>query len=79
MNNSATSLISIEYHIQGPSFTVSSACSSANHAMGTAYETIKSGKSKILITGGSESFLSFGGIELIDVNVSSPGTNSIQF
>ena len=60
MNNSATSLISIEYHIQGPSFTVSSACSSANHAMGIAYETIKSGKSKILITGGSESFLSFG-------------------
>ena len=31
MNNSATSLISIEYRIQGPSFTVSSACSSANH------------------------------------------------
>ncbi len=63
MNNSATSLISIEYHIQGPSFTVSSACSSANHAMGIAYETIKSGTSKILITGGSESFLSFGGIK----------------
>ena len=63
MNNSATSLISIEHNIQGPSFTVSSACSSANHAMGIAYETIKSGKSKILITGGSESFLSFGGIK----------------
>ena len=51
MNNSATSLISIEYKIQGPSFPVSSACSSANHAMGLAYETIKSGKSKIMITG----------------------------
>ncbi len=63
MNNSATSLISIEYRIQGPSFTVSSACSSANHAMGLAYETIKSRKSDIMITGGSESFLSFGGIK----------------
>ena len=63
MNNSATSLISIEYGIQGPSFTVSSACSSANHAMGLAYETIKSRKSSIMITGGSESFLSFGGIK----------------
>ena len=63
MNNSATSLISIEYKIQGPSFTVSSACSSANHAMGLAFETIKSGKSSIMITGGSESFLSFGGIK----------------
>ena len=63
MNNSATSLISIEYKIEGPSFTVSSACSSANHAMGLAYETIKSRKSSIMITGGSESFLSFGGIK----------------
>ena len=63
MNNSAASLISIEYRIQGPSFTVSSACSSANHAMGLAYETIKSRKSSIMITGGSESFLSFGGIK----------------
>ena len=63
MNNSATSLISIEYKIQGPSFTVSSACSSANHAMGLAYETIKSRKSEVMITGGSESFLSFGGIK----------------
>ena len=63
MNNSATSLISIEYQIQGPSFTVSSACSSANHAMGLAYETIKSRKSEGMITGGSESFLSFGGIK----------------
>ncbi len=63
MNNSATSLISIEYQIQGQSFTVSSACSSANHAMGIAYETIKSRKSDIIITGGSESFLSFGGIK----------------
>ena len=63
MNNSATSLISIEYKIQGPSFTVSSACSSSNHAMGLAYETIKSRKSSIMITGGSESFLSFGGIK----------------
>ena len=63
MNNSATSLISIEYGIQGPSFTVSSACSSANHAMGLAFETVKSRKSSIVITGGSESFLSFGGIK----------------
>ncbi len=63
MNNSATSLISIEYRIEGPSFTVSSACSSANHAMGLAYETIKSRKSSVMITGGSESFLSFGGIK----------------
>ncbi len=63
MNNSATSLISIEYRIQGPSFTVSSACSSANHAMGLAYETVKSRKTSIMITGGSESFLSFGGIK----------------
>lgn len=63
MNNSAVSSISIAYNIQGSSFTVSSACSSANHAMGLAYESIKFRKSNIMITGGSESFLSFGGIK----------------
>ncbi|MDC3067750.1 beta-ketoacyl-[acyl-carrier-protein] synthase family protein [Paracoccaceae bacterium] len=63
MNNSATSLISIEYNIRGPSFTVSSACSSANHAMGLAYEAIKFKRADIMVTGGSESFLSFGGIK----------------
>ena len=60
MANSAASNISIAFNIQGPSFTVSSACSSSNHAMGLAYETIKSGRQKVVLTGGSESLLSFG-------------------
>ena len=63
MSNSATSLISINHNIKGPSFTVSSACSSSNHAMGLAYESIKYGRSTVAITGGSENLLSFGGIK----------------
>ena len=63
MANSAASNISIAFNIQGPSFTVSSACSSSNHAMGLAYETIKNGRQKVVLTGGSESLLCFGGIK----------------
>ena len=63
MANSAASNISIAFNIQGPSFTVSSACSSSNHAMGLAYDTIKSGRQKVVLTGGSESLLCFGGIK----------------
>ncbi len=63
MANSAASNISIEFNIKGPSFTISSACSSSNHAMGLAYETIKNGRQKVVLTGGSESLLCFGGIK----------------
>ncbi len=63
MANSAASNISIAFNIQGPSFTVSSACSSSNHAMGLAYENVKNGHQKVILTGGSESLLCFGGIK----------------
>jgi nodulation protein E len=63
MTNSAASLISMRFNIRGPSFTVSSACSSSNQAMGLAYESIKYGRLKVVFTGGSESLLCFGGIK----------------
>ncbi|OUX45089.1 beta-ACP synthase [bacterium TMED277] len=63
MANSAASNISIAFNIRGSSFTVSSACSSSNHAMGLAYESIKNGRQKVVLTGGSESLLCFGGIK----------------
>tara|TARA_X000001036_G_scaffold374605_1_gene363059 strand:- start:612 stop:1829 length:1218 start_codon:yes stop_codon:yes gene_type:complete len=63
MANSAASNISIAFNIRGSSFTVSSACSSSNHAMGLAYDSIKNGRQKVVLTGGSESLLCFGGIK----------------
>ena len=63
MNNAAASNVSIQFNAQGPCFTIASACSSSNHAMGQALNLIRSGVVKVAITGGSESMLCFGGIK----------------
>jgi 3-oxoacyl-[acyl-carrier-protein] synthase II len=58
MANAACSTIAILYGLKGPNFCVSSACASANHAIGEAYCNILSGRSDIIITGGTEAALS---------------------
>lgn len=63
MNSAAASHISMLHGLRGPSFTVASACASSNHAMGQAYHMIRSGMAQIMVTGGSESMLCFGGIK----------------
>ncbi len=63
MNNAAASHVSMRYNLQGPSFTVATACASSNHAMGQAFNLIRSGVSRVILAGGSESMLCFGGIK----------------
>ncbi len=63
MNNAAASHVSMEYNLKGPSFTVSTACASSNHAMGLAFQMIRSGACTAMLTGGSESMLTFGGVK----------------
>jgi len=63
MNNAAASHVSMAFNLKGPSFTVATACASSNHAMGQAYMMIRSGMTKVMVTGGSESMLCFGGIK----------------
>lgn len=63
MNNAATSHVSMEFNLRGPSFTVATACASSNHAMGQAFQMVRSGMCTAMITGGSESMLCFGGIK----------------
>ncbi len=63
MNNAAASHISMQHNLQGPSFTVATACASSNHAMGQAFAMIRSGLSDAMLTGGSEAMLCFGGVK----------------
>ena len=63
MNNAAASHVSMEYNLKGPSFTVSTACASSNHAMAQAFQMVRSGMAPAMITGGSESMLCFGGVK----------------
>ena len=63
MNNAAAGHISMEYNLKGPSFTVSTACASSNHAMAQAFQMVHGGSAPVMITGGSESMLCFGGVK----------------
>lgn len=63
MNNAAASHVSMTHNLKGPSFTVATACASSNHAMGQAFQFIRSGMAKVMLTGGSESMLCFGGVK----------------
>ena len=63
MNNAAASHVSMTYNLKGPSFTVSTACASSNHAMAQAFQMVRHGMSTAMVTGGSESMLCFGGVK----------------
>jgi nodulation protein E len=63
MNNAAAAHVSMVHNLRGPSFTVATACASSNHAMGLAFHLIRGGGAKVVLTGGSESMLCFGGIK----------------
>ena len=60
MSNAGASHISMEFGITGPSFTISTACSSAGHAIGQAFWMVRSGICDVALTGGSEAPFSFG-------------------
>lgn len=60
MANSGASHISMELGITGPVMTVSTACSSSNHALGQAFWLIRHGMCDAAIAGGSEAVFSYG-------------------
>jgi nodulation protein E len=63
MHNAPASHLSIRHGLTGPVLAVSSACASANHAMGLAFQQVRSGVADVMLTGGSEAMLCFGGVK----------------
>ena len=63
MNNAAASHVSMECKLRGPVFSIASACASSNHAMGLAFQMVRSGAARVMVTGGSEAMLCFGGVK----------------
>jgi nodulation protein E len=60
MSNAGASHISREFGIHGPAYTISTACSSSNHAIGQAFWMVRGGQVKAAIAGGSEAVFAEG-------------------
>jgi nodulation protein E len=63
MHNAAASHLSLRHGAQGPVLSISSACASANHALGLAMQQIRAGAADVMLAGGSEAMLCFGGVK----------------
>ena len=75
MENAAASRISLETGVVGPTFTISTACSSSSHAIGQAFWMVRSGAAALAITGGSEAVFSLGFLKAWEaMRVVSPDT-----
>ncbi len=60
MENAPASLISTRWGFRGPAFTLATACSSSNHALGHAFWLIRNGVTRRAIAGGSDATLTIG-------------------
>ncbi len=63
MANAGASQISTELGLTGPSFTLSTACSSANHAIGQAFWLVRQGVLDVALAGGSEAPFTYGSLK----------------
>lgn len=63
MSNAVASHVSMEFGMTGATFTTSTACSSANHAIGQAFWLIRQGTLDAAIAGGSEAPLAYGNLK----------------
>lgn len=60
MVNAPASQVTMRYGITGPAYAIASACSSANHAIGTAAWMVRQGTVDMAITGGTEAVITLG-------------------
>jgi nodulation protein E len=60
MPNAPASQVSMQLGIRGPSFGVVSACSSATHAIGLAFQMVRAGIADAALTGGTEACITLG-------------------
>lgn len=63
MANAVASHVSMEFGLTGATFTASTACSSANHAIGQAFWLIRHGTLDAAIAGGSEAPFTYGNLK----------------
>jgi len=75
MANAGASHIAMDLGLSGPAFTISTACSSANHAIGSAFRMVRDGEAEMAVTGGAEAFFTVGMLKAWEaMRVISPDT-----
>ena len=84
MNSTITMNLSTIYKLKGINFTLSAACASGSHAIGIAYQFIKSGLQDCVICGGAQeinelSMGSFDGLGVFSINTKNPSKASKPF
>jgi nodulation protein E len=60
MANAASSLISMDLGLKGPTFTIASACASGTHAIGQAFQMVRTGQAQVALAGGAEACITVG-------------------
>ena len=60
MPGAAAGQVSMEFGLRGPVFGVTSACSSANHAIASAVDQIRLGRADVMLAGGTDAPLVWG-------------------
>lgn len=60
MVNAPASQVSMDCGLRGPAFAVASACASATHAIGLAFQMVRGGMVDCAVTGGAEACITFG-------------------
>jgi len=63
MVNAAVSQVSMDLGLKGPTFTIASACASGTHAIGQAFQMVRTGQAPAAIAGGTEACLTVGTIK----------------
>ena len=61
--NAASSHVTMEFGITGPSFSIASACASSAHALAQSCMMLRSGLIDAAVTGGSEACITFGTVK----------------
>ena len=84
MNSTITMNLSTIYKLKGINFTLSAACASGSHAIGIAYQFIKSGLQDCVICGGAQeinelSMGSFDGLGVFSIDTKNPSKASKPF
>lgn len=75
MANAVASHVAMENGLTGATFTLSTACSSANHAIGNAFWLVRQGTLDAAVTGGSEAPFALGNLKAWEaMRVVSPDT-----